>query len=384
MNKKNIKTKINRQKYNHGSKKVMSGGNICALFGKQIDNSDNPLDLSESDFKIINKESNYNADMLEHSLKLVNAIKENKRIKIINQYRKNNPQKLNKNKITNNEILQTYVLSKIEKDRQLKKSKELYNDIVKLVDKIKTFDLKIRSLPELIQGLINLLEYKLVDNSLISERYIIYPPILVDNNAIIIQTSGNSNDCLIHSILTCVSDVFSRLSINHKNVIAHFFRRYILPEISLFTDNEKQILISEEFLEDNVLEKINEYYNINIISVVDTNDGLEHRTKIVNLYNLNLEHPNCFLIHNSRLIHFSAIYLYNQKQFKVPRFIILELIKHNTKIFSNNRNGIKAFDTNMMFYGFTVDAEKKDGKRYTKDGKRYDVDEAKTYVNSKL
>ena len=102
------------------------------------------------------------------------------------------------------------------------------------------------------------------------------------------------------------------------------------------------------------------------------------------LYNLNLEHPNCFLIHNSRLIHFSAIYLYNQKQFKVPRFIILELIKHNTKIFSNNRNGIKAFDTNMMFYGFTVDAEKKDGKRYTKDGKRYDVDEAKTYVNSKL
>ena len=38
----------------------------------------------------------------------------------------------------------------------------------------------------------------------------------------------------------------------------------------------------------------------------------------------------------------------------------------------------------MMFYGFTVDAEKKDGKRYTKDGKRYDVDEAKTYVNSKL
>ena len=56
MNKKNIKTKINRQKYNHGSKKVMSGGNICALFGKQIDNSDNPLDLSESDFKIINKQ----------------------------------------------------------------------------------------------------------------------------------------------------------------------------------------------------------------------------------------------------------------------------------------------------------------------------------------
>ena len=43
--------------------------------------------------------------------------------------------------------------------------------------------------------------------------------------------SGNFNDCLIHSFLTCVSKTFSQLTLLNRNKIAHYFRRFILPEL---------------------------------------------------------------------------------------------------------------------------------------------------------
>lgn len=50
----------------------------------------------------------------------------------------------------------------------------------------------------------------------------------VSNDYQIIQSSGNENDCLVHSLLTALSPTFRTLDVNGKNTIASNFRRGIL------------------------------------------------------------------------------------------------------------------------------------------------------------
>ena len=45
------------------------------------------------------------------------------------------------------------------------------------------------------------------------------------------QSSGNENDCLVHSLLTALSPTFRTLDVNGKNTIASKFRREILVEL---------------------------------------------------------------------------------------------------------------------------------------------------------
>jgi hypothetical protein len=51
-------------------------------------------------------------------------------------------------------------------------------------------------------------------------------------------SSGNSNDCLIHSFLTVYCPNFRRLSMKDKNVVAHNFRIYVYPNTNNYIMNK--------------------------------------------------------------------------------------------------------------------------------------------------
>ena len=69
------------------------------------------------------------------------------------------------------------------------------------------------------------------------------------------QSSGNMNDCLIHSFLTAASFVFRKLDREHKNAVARYFRTNICSKIPTHgsLDNQTYIDIKNEFTTSNVL-----------------------------------------------------------------------------------------------------------------------------------
>ena len=360
------KNRKNKKNIKYISKKVMKGGSICDLFNTQAK-------VNESKPKLVNNKvitstkqiSNYMSEMLE----LIGKITLNDKEKIIADYKRKNK---NSN-ITNDEILQIHL-------SELKNKKEfntLETNIKKTIDSLNRsgIDKTNTKLPLLISDLINFLGYK-KDNQLQNIGNITFPQILVDNKAIKIQTSGNENDCLIHSILTCISEDFARLHIENKNIIAYYFRRHILP---LIIPTQTVLLKSSNFLDDSIIERINGYYNINIISVVDDDIQREHRSKFVNLYHLNTYNPNCFLIHNRGLMHFSAIYLLGLNTFNVPQNIIKELIRqYSFSDTKQDKDNINRLDHIMKQIGYIVNGEIGDGNRYTNQNtnQRLSVDEA--------
>jgi len=193
--------------------------------------------------------------------------------------------------------------------------------------------------------------------------------------AIQIQTSGNLNDCLIHSILTCVSEDFRKLKQKiHKDTIASAFRREILPYIDGMTDPNKQLLKSSAFLDDRIIEKINTFYTINIIAI-------NNNTNFISLYNVTTYSSDIFFIHNSNNIHFTAIKF--KDSYKVSEDIFNYLkTEHDKKTNDDEKQRaiIREKDNLMEKLGAIVNGELKDGKRYTLNFIRYDVDEADLYI----
>lgn len=85
------------------------------------------------------------------------------------------------------------------------------------------------------------------------------------------DSSKNSNDCLIHSFLTSVSECFRKLEKAEKDVFASYMRRKIYPELIKTIakgDIAKSIVkraLSSEFLVDQDIDKLCEYYKCNIL-----------------------------------------------------------------------------------------------------------------------
>ena len=96
------------------------------------------------------------------------------------------------------------------------------------------------------------------------------------NKLFMMNSSANQFDCLIHSFLTSVSENFRRLPQLEKDAFASYFRRtlypLILPTLRLTDEKIRTILgrvMIRAFLEDEDIEKICEFYKINMLVFED-------------------------------------------------------------------------------------------------------------------
>ena len=140
----------------------------------------------------------------------------------------------------------------------------------------------------------------------------------------IIKTSTNKHDCLIHSILINISEEFRRLSDKHKNVIALFFRKIVFPTLleGVLTPQETNLLVVDPtkkrgnfYLDDDILGKIANYYKLNFIIISSVNEMLYKPIPYIN----NIPFHIIFFRSN----HFSAVIVNNM--YEIP---FLEGIKY--------------------------------------------------------
>jgi hypothetical protein len=146
-------------------------------------------------------------------------------------------------------------------------------------------------------------------------------------------SSGNDNDCLIHSILTAVSKSFRTLTKDDKDKIASYFRRTILVDIfnaiktkkaaekpgddlKKLNDSIKE-LNEDVFLDDFVAGQFGERYKLGIL--------IRDRTDPITKWNLTgYDNSQYIMIHNPGKNHFEAI-RYNKTNENKYLFDIKEL-----------------------------------------------------------
>lgn len=110
------------------------------------------------------------------------------------------------------------------------------------------------------------------------------------------QTSGNANDCMIHSLLIELSSTFQRLPPEVRNDIA---RTYRTTEFATIPDVDKDRANSEDFLEDRDLLAFGNYYNINILAYIPTNSEFQFVSSG--------KKGRCIIIHYNGYNHYSAM-----------------------------------------------------------------------------
>ena len=146
-------------------------------------------------------------------------------------------------------------------------------------------------------------------------------------------SSGNDNDCLIHSILTAVSKSFRTLTKDDKDKIASYFRRKILVDVfnamkikkaaekpgddlKKLDDTIKE-LNEDVFLDDYVAGQFGERYKLGIL--------IRDRTDPITKWNLTgYDNSQYIMIHNPGKNHFEAI-RYNKTNENKYLFDIKEL-----------------------------------------------------------
>ena len=152
-------------------------------------------------------------------------------------------------------------------------------------------------------------EYEIGSVQIEADAKLTFPPDLVDPYSFIIKTSSNKHDCLIHSILTDISEEFRRLNIKHRNVIAFFFRKIVFPLIpDLDEDDKHQLLVDPTignnfYLDENILGKISNYYNLNFIIITSTKQMMPIQIE---------DNPSPFHIIYFDQEHFSAVKVKNK------------------------------------------------------------------------
>ncbi len=111
----------------------------------------------------------------------------------------------------------------------------------------------------------------------------------------VIDTIGINNSCLIHSILTLTSNLYTRMNRLHKIAVTERFRVYIKDHIR-FTHDERNDLERGRLLPDSVGEKIAAYLGFNLVILKAQRDI--HRNPIPNIIQTNLEDRRVLVIFN--------------------------------------------------------------------------------------
>lgn len=118
------------------------------------------------------------------------------------------------------------------------------------------------------------------------------------------QTSGNANDCMIHSLLIELSSTFQRLPPEVRNDIA---RTYRTTEFATIPDVDRRRANSDAFLEDRDLLAFGNYYNINILTYIPTNSEFQFVS--------NDKPGECIIIHYNGYNHYSAMLSHDNSPF---------------------------------------------------------------------
>jgi len=124
-----------------------------------------------------------------------------------------------------------------------------------------------------------------------------------DNDYYIMESSGNENDCLIHTFLTSTCENFRKLEKKDKNHAANFFRRTIFPLILEKTDtkeNEKARDIKRAkgngLLEDIDINYISKFYKFNYVMFEDEKvEAVERISPNKTRVSVNERMPRCVL-----------------------------------------------------------------------------------------
>ena len=82
-----------------------------------------------------------------------------------------------------------------------------------------------------------------------------------------VYSSGNNNDCLVHSFLTNISPAFRRLKQEDKNKHASYYRREVLPTFYKDKNEEakKQMLHEKVYLDESHAFKLSNIFRVNIL-----------------------------------------------------------------------------------------------------------------------
>jgi len=135
------------------------------------------------------------------------------------------------------------------------------------------------------------------------------PDFGVLSEGIQMKSSGNGNDCLIHSFLSGVSPSFRKLTLKTRNRIASDFRRIILPELDDFQnlpqyeeEDDNDDLEGETFLSDDIGERLSARFNIGILFVQRGNKKNQAFAESKNPH----ESASSIIIHGTRA-HFTPV-----------------------------------------------------------------------------
>lgn len=124
------------------------------------------------------------------------------------------------------------------------------------------------------------------------------------------QTSGNANDCMIHSLLIELSQTFQRLPPEVRDRIARTYRTTVFADIDYDNRDRAQ---SNKFLEDSDLVAFGNYYNINILAYIPTNSEFQFVSNGKD--DAGGRHAPCIIIHYNGANHYSAMLASNNNPF---------------------------------------------------------------------
>ncbi len=95
-----------------------------------------------------------------------------------------------------------------------------------------------------------------------------FPPELTEWSRI--TTSGNENDCAIHTVMTALSPTYRKQPVDVKNTLATQFRKEHFAAISTLTPEEKKRVESSVPLETPELAKFSREFKINLLVIAET------------------------------------------------------------------------------------------------------------------
>ena len=124
------------------------------------------------------------------------------------------------------------------------------------------------------------------------------------------RTSGNANDCMIHSLLIELSQTFQRLPPEVRDRIARTYRTTVFANINDVNRDRAQ---RNAFLEDPDLLAFGNYYNINILAYIPTNSEFQFVSN-GKVDAVGRDAP-CIIIHYNGANHYSAMLASNNNPF---------------------------------------------------------------------
>lgn len=119
------------------------------------------------------------------------------------------------------------------------------------------------------------------------------------------HSSGDKNDCLVHSFLTATCPSFRRLPADKKDAFADWFRRNVMPTLEPFSKRRDALarVRSQEFLEDTDIGYLAQAYEMHYIVFEGARQGFPSRAFTSDF----TARDDVYMIGNRHSVHFEAV-----------------------------------------------------------------------------